>query len=194
MTNPPISDTFLAFRDQCIWLQTCFNTYAALFEAGDETEGLMRRVAPQFFTELNEVLIEYCLLQVCRLTDPVGNLGHANLTVKYINSLLEEADLMTTAISDASFGIARYRDLINDSRNKVISHADLATITAGTPIGEHAAADVRAFLDHLYTYVDEVGNAVGVGPLDFRATSGPGDVLDLLRFMRAGTRAMNSDS
>ena len=57
---------------------------------------------------------------------------------------------------------------------------------SGQPIGAHAASEVSTFFNHLYTYVDEVGRGCGIGPLDFKTTSGPGDVLDLLRVMRAG--------
>ena len=113
-----IDDAFLAFRDQCIWLQTCFNTYRALFEGGKETEDLMAKVAPRFFMDLNEILIEHCLLQVCRLTDPAKTFGRENLTAKNIDSLLDDAGLKTPRISAASDGIAHYRSLIKDSRKQ----------------------------------------------------------------------------
>ncbi len=183
-----LRDEFPVFRDQCIWLQTCYDTYAALFENGPETEDLMSKVAPLFFEDLNAILIEYCLLQVCKLTDQARTSSRDNLTVERIDNLLKEADLMTPAISNASNGIAHYRNLIKDVRNRIIGHADKATIMSGQPMGEHAASDVSAFFKHLYTYVDEVGRVIGIGPLDFTTTSCPGDVLDLLRVMKTGSK------
>ena len=184
MVRPKISETFLAFREQCIWLQTCFNTYETLFEGGPETEELLARTAPLFFHDLNRILVEYCLLQVCKLTDPAETRGRENLTVDHLNELLGTAGLMTPEIEQASRGIAHYRSLIKDARNRAISHSDKSTIMAGQPIGAHAAAEVSAFFDSLHTYTDEVGVAVGVGPLDYGTLAGPGDVLDLLSLLR----------
>jgi hypothetical protein len=125
--------------------------------------------------------VEYCLLQVCRLTDPPQSCGKDNLTVKHINLLLQAEGLLTSDISTAADGLAQYRSLIIDSRNWIISHADKRTLLDDLPIGEHKEADVSAFFENLYLYVDTVGTAIGVGPLDFRATSGAGDALDLVR-------------
>ncbi len=193
MTTTSLEETFLAFRTQCIWLQTCFNTYAALYESGEETNEsgeetsrVMSAAAPLFFHDLNVILVEYCLLQVCRLTDPPQSSGRDNLTVKHINALLTAENKFTPEISSAAEGLAHYRSLIRDSRNWIISHVDKRTLIEGLPIGAHSQAEVSAFFDNLYRYVDEVGRVVGVGPLDFRCTSGPGDVLDLLRHLKAG--------
>ena len=181
MTTPHLQQTFLTFREQCIWLQTCYDMHKALFESGESTTNTLSSAAPLFFHDLNLILVEYCLLQVCRITDPPKSLGKDNLTVKHINSLLQAEGLLTSEISAASDGLARYRGLISDSRNWVISHADKRTLLDGLPIGAHTQADVSAFFESLYQYVDSVGTAVGVGPLDFRTTSGAGDALDLVR-------------
>ena len=184
MNTNNLQETFLAFREQCIWLQSCFDTYKALYESGEDAEKLMAATAPHFFHDLNLILIEYCLLQICKLTDPARSFGRENLTVKHINELLEKEKKLTSEISQASDGIASYRDLIVDSRNKIISHADKDVILKGGTIGEHEREDVNQFFKCLYSYVDEVGNAIGVGPLDFRSTYGSGDVLDLIRHLK----------
>lgn len=181
MATPDLEKTFLTFREQCIWLQTCYNTHAALFESGEKTTRILSSAAHLFFRDLNLILVEYCLLQVCRLTDPPQSLGKDNLTVKHINLLLQAEGLLTSDISTAADGLAHYRSLINDSRNWIISHADKRTLINDLPIGQHTEADVSAFFENLYRYVDSVGIAIGVGPLDFRTTSGAGDALDLVR-------------
>jgi len=181
-----LQETFIAFREQCIWLQTCFDTYTALYESGEDTENLMLATAPHFFHDLNLILIEYCFLQICKLTDPARSLKRDNLTVKHISELLEKEKKLTRKISQASDGIASYRDLIVDSRNKIISHADKDVMLKDGTLGEHQRDDVTQFFKCLYSYVDEVGNALGVGPLDFRSTYGSGDVFDLIRYLKAG--------
>jgi len=104
--------------------------------------------------------------------------------VKHINDLLKEQDKLTPEISTASDRLAHYRSLIQDSRNWLISHADKRAVLAGLPIGTHSKSEVEEFFENLYRYVDAVGHAVGVGPLDFRTTAGTGDVIDLLRQLK----------
>lgn len=186
MSTSDFKDTFVAFRDQCVWLQTCFNTFAALYESGETTDQVLSRSAPLFFHDLNLILIEYCLLQVCRLTDPPSRLGRENLTVKHINDLLKAQNKLTSEISAASDGLAHYRSLIQDSRNWLISHADKRAVLAELPIGAHSKGEVEAFFANLYRYVDAVGHVADVGPLDFRTTAGAGDVIDLLRKLKRG--------
>jgi hypothetical protein len=177
---------FLAFREQCIWLRCCYNTYSVLYESGGETKEVLEASAKAFFADLNLLLIEYCLLQVCKITDPTDSQGRANLTVENLNDALRDAELMTDEISNFSNGLLRYRDLVKKVRNRLISHLDKETILAGVPLGEHNQEEVTAFFESLFGYVDAVGIAVGVGPLDFRTTAGPGDVLDLIQTLRKG--------
>lgn len=146
----------------------------------------MAATAPHFFLDLNSILIEYCLLQICRLTDPARSCGRENLTVNRINEMLKDEKKLTLEISQASNGIASYRDLIVASRNKIISHADKSAVLKGAALGGHQQEDVSLFFKCLYHYVDEVGNTIGVGPLDFSSTYGSGDVLDLIRYLKAG--------
>lgn len=186
MDSNELQETFLAFREQCIWLQTCFNTYYALYESGDETLRVLSETAPLFFHDLNHILIEYCILQICRLTDSARTFGRDNLTVNHINELLAAKNILTSEISTATAGLVHYRSLIKDSRNWIISHADKLTLLDRNPIGEHAPEEVTGFFKNLYCYIDAVGNSIGVGPLDFSNTSGAGDALDLLRYLKVG--------
>ena len=94
----PVNDlqkTFEAFRGQCIWLQCCFNTFQDLYESDDETGELLHSTAAHFFHDLNEILREYVILQVCKLTEEAETKaktnGHANLSVEGMNAELCEA-------------------------------------------------------------------------------------------------------
>ena len=185
MGTTELQQTFLAFREQCIWLQKCFNTYRALYESGEGTSAVLFHSAGNFFKDLNVILIEYCYSQICRLTDPPETKGRDNLTVKHISGLLWAEGKLSPQILEASQGIARYRSLIEEPRNRLIAHADKQAILSGLPLGGHDRAEVDAFFENLYCYVNEVGQAVGVGPLDFRGTAGPGDVINLIHVLKA---------
>lgn len=181
----PISVQFLALREQCVWLQICYNTYRDLYESGAETQKLLSNSAPLFFQDLNTILIEYCVLLICKITDSVSSNGRENLSILNINHKLSAVNLLTSQITDASDAMLRYRNLIKKIRNHVVSHLDLKTNLNQVLVGEHDENEITLFFENLYTYIDAVGNAVGVGPLDFKSTSGSGDVLDLLRLLRS---------
>ena len=181
MKQNELQKLFLSFRDQCIWMRCCYNTYSELYESGDRTKEVLQASAPRFFQDLNAILIEYVLLQICKITDPAESAGRKNLTFEHVNTALRDNHRMTDEIARFSCGLSRYRKLVKDSRNKLISHLDRESVLNGLPIGEHPEKEVTAFFESLQGYVDAVGNAVGVGPLDFRTTAGPGDVLDLIK-------------
>ena len=187
MNSTTLQALFLAFREQCIWLRSCYNTYLSLYESDERTTKALNDSAHLFFQDLNRILIEYVLLQVCKITDPAETAGHKNLTFEGLNAELCNDGLMTQEIADLSAGLSHYRDLVKDARNKLLGHLDRETILNDLPIGEHAEQEVTEFFSCLQGYVDAVGNAVGVGPLDFRATPGSGDVLDLIWVLKGNT-------
>jgi hypothetical protein len=177
-------DAFNAFRVESVWVRTVFDTTTALYASGADNESLLKRIAPQFFGDLNSILIEYWVLVVCRITDPQKTGNRENLTVKNLVSELETLGLLTQAIEHEAAGLQAYRDIINNSRNRVVSHADKEIFLQPSLLGEHGAADIDAFLQHLQDFNDLVGEALGEGPLDFKGTSGPGDAYDLLKVLR----------
>lgn len=190
MNAPSAREVFLEFREQAIWLQTCYNIYRSLFESSEETSQLLRKAAHAFFGDINLVLVEYVQLQIGRLTDPPRGSGNrANLSVLHINELLAAEGRLTPAITSASDDMQRYRDIIVAGRNRIIAHADRDTMLAAAVLGMHTKSDVLKFFGSLYTYIDEVGIAVEEGPLDITNTASPGDVLDLLAVLKRGNSA-----
>lgn len=186
-----LAKDFIAFREQCIWLQTCYDTHSTIFDTGRETLNLLEKTAPAFFQDLQTILIEYFRIQVCKLTDPAKTHGRDNLTVKYLNVKLTQENLLTTEIRSCAEEIIKYGDLISQSRNRIACHSDKETILANVPIGEHTQGDIDRFFENLHRYVDSVSRALGVSPLDSGSTSGPGDALDLLRYLKSGWGAEN---
>ena len=57
---------------------------------------------------------------------------------------------------------------------------DKQSVIKGEPIGAHDDEELATFLENLQRYIDAAGVAIGVGPLDFCVTAGPGDVTDLI--------------
>jgi len=182
MKPTELQEMFLAFREQCIWLRCYYNTYSALCESRDETKELLAASASIFFDYLNAIFSEYSWLQVCKITDPEESSGRKNLTFEHLNATLRDANRMTDEITFFSAGLSRYRELGKGGRNKFISHLDKETVLKGQAIGVQVQEEVTVFFEILYGYVDAVGNAVDVGPLDFRASAG--DVIDLIKTLK----------
>lgn len=177
-------DEFIAFRNSCIWLRNCYNTFNHLFNSGPETEATLRGTAPLFFEDLNSILQEYFFLQVRRITDPVSTRSRENLTLQNINASLRDAGLMTQEVLDISSSIIGYRSLISNISNRIVAHADKVTALCPSLVGAHPDHELESFITNLHAYTDAVGIILGVGPLDYSVQAGPGDVQDLLRILK----------
>lgn len=189
-----IRRTFVAFREECIWVQTCFNTFQALYQGGEKVDSLLRKTAAAFFEELNTVLVEYWFLIVCRLTDPARTRkGDDNLTVKYLVEALTQHGLMTSDIREIARRLDSYRELIKDARNELVAHADRVALLQDAVIGEHTEQAIEQFVWDLQRFNDLVGEAVGEGQLDYQATSCSGDVYDLLRALTVALGSQEDD-
>lgn len=185
MERQEIVSLFLQFREECIWLRVCYNTHEALF-SNEQAEEILRRSAPLFFQDINRVLHEYIILRVCVITDPARTgTKLENLTVEAINIELGNLGLLTGKIQSLAEALQGYRTKVESARNKLISHLDRGAALGQAELGAHLPEEVHAFYENLQEYCDEVGRALGVGPLDFRVSSGPGDALDLLRFLKS---------
>jgi hypothetical protein len=179
-----LRDEFMAFQEQCIWFQCCYNIYTDLYESGDNRLELLNKVAGHFFRDLNEIIIDYILLQIAKITDPAKDCrDNYNLTIKYINKKLTAANLMTDEIKNYSDRMQAYSDkYIKDARRKIIAHADKNTFMLGTALGGHTKEEQYDFIHALQKYNDAVSNAIGVEPNDYlNSGRGSGDVIDLLR-------------
>lgn len=190
MASNDLKATFLALREQCIWIRTCFNTFIGLFESGQVRHQLMDQTAPLFFQEINRILYENYILQVCKLTDKASSTvkggKRLNLTVAHVNDLLKAEGLMTRDIQEASDGLVRFRNLIEEARNRLVGHSDKVAVLKLLELGTHTQQESLAFFEYMFSYVDAVGNAIGVGPLDFGSTSASGDVHDLFKALNGG--------
>ena len=179
-----LKEDFEWFRDACVKLRNLTNTYRELYESGDETQQLLRNSAGLFFDDLNQWLLEAYYLQAGRITDPAESMGNPNLTVEQITQQLQQLGIITHEIQVLSKNLKDYRKKIKEARNKIIAHADLGNIQAPKLLGTHTEEDAQSFLSNLNNFTDEVGIALGIGPLDYSMQAGSGDVIDLLCLLR----------
>ena len=151
------------------------------YDSDPETERILKESAGLFFGDLNTMMQEYAILLACRLTGPAQSFGKANLSTQRFTMLMRDRECLTSEIECLDARLREYGELLKPARDKIIAHSDLVVHVNSTALGAHGEEVMVQFLEDLQAYFDAVGNAVGVGPLDFQHIPGPGDVIDLVR-------------
>ncbi len=189
MTNDALRDEFFKLRDQAIWLRQTINTFNDLFASGPETERILKDSAVVFFDDLYMMMHEYTILLICRLTGPAESFPNANLSTQRFTELMRDSDRLTPDIERLNTSLREHGESLKPARDKIIAHSDLEVHINSTALGAQSEEALTQFLEDLQAYFDAVGNAVGVGPSDFRHTPAPGDVIDLVRKLERANAA-----
>ncbi|MCC6758580.1 MAG: hypothetical protein IT395_03015 [Candidatus Omnitrophica bacterium] len=188
MTKREIIKDFKLFREYCIDLRRAYNTYTALFASDQGNIDLIRKIAPVFFKEIQDMMIRDWYLRCNILMDPatttIKKIIYKNLTVDHINIQLDQLGFLDKQIKNTAKSLLKYKKHTQKPRNKLIGHLDQASIRRGKTLGKHKSEALSAFLKDIQEYCDLVGVKIGIGPLDFSCSSCQGDVVDLLGTLR----------
>jgi len=182
MSHSKIICDFELLREHCIKLRKSYNTYTQLFN--EENRALLSEVAASFFTDIAEIMHRDWILQASKLMDPKSMRHNENIAIRLLDEQLELCGFLTHKIKNLSAAILDYGEKIKPARNQRIAHYDRESQVRNIVLGETTEEDLFVFLNNIQTYCDEVGNAIGVGPLDFSASGCKGDVLDLLMYLK----------
>jgi hypothetical protein len=155
-----------------------------LYHSGPEYDEVLRKAAHHFFHDLSNILVDHLIVLIGRITDPPVTRGHRNLSISAMDEALKRESLLTTRIIELSERLHEYRKVLELARNKLVAHADLVSIMSDSALGAHTETEMRAFFENLQLYCDEVGNATGLGPSDFRHMPVEGDVIDLMSLLQ----------
>ena len=121
-------DDVAIFADYAVYVRSVYMHGRTLYEISDDADkAIMAGVAPVFFGDLNKVLIEYVILQVCKITDPARDIrGNENHTTGFFVAAADfssEPDKgRRLVVLHAS--MQRLREKLKPARDKVISHLD----------------------------------------------------------------------
>lgn len=115
------------FVDHCVILRAFWIHYQTMFDGSDLKRELLDNTAPKFFRDLNLMLIQHLILQICKLTDPESTMGKRNLTVQF---LIKSADFSASPrglgkLTKIAARMDAFRKRILPARNRFISHLDL---------------------------------------------------------------------
>ncbi len=186
MAHSKLLEDFNYLRDHCISLVQAYFTYTNLFN--DENRDLLTKVAPTFFSDIADIMQRDWLLQVCKIMDsPSTNrkgVTLENITIELINQQLNVNGLLSTEIRAIADELLKYGKKIKPARDKRNAHFDRDCQVNGLVLGSTTENELGQFFVNLQAYCDEVGKAIGLGPLDFGCGGCKGDVLDFLRYLR----------
>ena len=144
----------------------------------------MDEVASTFFHDLNLVLVDYLLLQYCKLSDPASSgKNKENLTTNYIVELdwTPETGSLIRAVNTE---IMRFRAYIDDVRRKLIAHLDIHARLHTIDLGSFSSDEEAAFWRALQEFVDAAHEEAVGGPFDFKVAMQDGDVTSLIHCLR----------
>ena len=182
MASTKLIQDFEHLRDYCIVIRQNYNTYIQLFN--EENRDILSKVAATFFTDIATIMQRDWVLQVCKIMDKAVIYGQENLTIDLINKQLRDQSLSNSVIDRISDEILIYYSKLKPVRNKRLAHNDRNSQVNSIVLGETTESELNVFLVNIQKYCDEVGSAIGIGPLDFSCSGCKGDVLDLLKHLR----------
>ena len=180
------------FANYCVFTRSIYLHARELFETSSaEDKALMGNTAGMFFDDLNRVLNEYVILQVCKITDPPHDLRkNDNHTIAF---LLEHYDFSSDPpilkrLKALHASMQVFRKKIEPARHKLISHLDRAAILAGCPLGAATDAEWNQFWLDLQDFICIVHRKIMGSPSYLNGVAGLSDAGDLLKALRRPVR------
>lgn len=140
------------FCDYIFRLKQIHYIYRELF-ADDGTRSLMERTAYAFFRDLNDILVDYFLLEVAKLTDPatsrVGNEMRENFTVANLIETVKWPSDCLQEIKKLNEVVLSFRKYIEPARNRLLAHYDKTTVVSDNTLGVFPEGEDRKLLEVL---------------------------------------------
>lgn len=180
-----LNQDIVRFAHHCAFMRSIYSHLKELFEYSDgEEKNRMKRTAPILFSDLNHILIEYVILQVCKVTDPVKQGANENQTAAF---MLKHYDFQNEPQSlqrliELCDRLKAFRQKVLPARNKLISHADREAIRAGVLLGKAPNEDWEKFWDHLQEFVTIIHEKVVGHPFPFETGSDANGLLKALKY------------
>ena len=170
----------VAFCEECAWARAVRTHFQQLFESGQARHRLLAESAKGFFQDLNLILIEYVLLQQCKLTDPASSGGGKdNLTSNFLLTLRWSAKT-ERALGASNEKLMRFRAKVLDARRKLVAHLDLKARLQPMSLGAFGEDEEREFWSALQDFANAAHSEAVGSPFDIDAIMPEGDVGSLL--------------
>lgn len=175
------------FCDHVFWLKQVHYSFHQLFE-DDSAQILLEGTAPTFFYDLSNILADYFLLEVAKLTDPatspVRGERRENFTVANLLETVEWPSDYSKEIKKLNESVISFRKHIKTARNTLLAHYDKVTVMAGKSLGGFPEGKDKRLLEVLEQLCNLLHEAAFGEILGDMVPNHPGDVLDLKRALK----------
>jgi AbiU2 len=143
------------FWQLCTWVSAAYDLYQSMFDTDEHTLQLFESIAPLFFGDLNNILIENLILQFTKITDPAKTGKNPNLTSNYVLEEISWPDDVRQNLQEVNQRLIAFRQYIEPARSKRVAHIDLhAHIERWETLGAFPKGADRQFLLDLQQFVD----------------------------------------
>jgi hypothetical protein len=159
-----VVEQFCALCDKAheYWLN-----HLELFDKNPRNDELLESTARNEWIRLSIISHEYLLLQVRKLHDRAVTSGKITLGIDYMLKYGGWSDSVRYRLMELSEELDGLADKLEDVRNKILSHNDLATIVAGATLGEFGEGADEKYFEALQEFVNIVHDQVAGGPYPF---------------------------
>ena len=176
------------FSNYVFDLKLLYYSFCELFEDAS-TQPLMERTAQMFFNDLNNILANYFLLEVAKLTDPstskVGkDITRENFTLANLIETVEWPFDCLQQINELNKIVMLFRKHIKVARHRLLAHYDKETVILGTSLGGFLVGEDKKLLEALEQMCNLFHIAAFGEILGEMVPYHSGDVLDLKKALK----------
>jgi hypothetical protein len=136
--------------------------HLGLFHNNPRDTELMKSIARPEWVRFSIISQEYSLLQLVKLHDKAVMNGNFNLGIKYVLAYGGWSGPLRSSLEKLENELDRFADQLLDARNKILSHNDFTTISAGADLGAFADGEDEKYFKALQKFVNLVhGEVIG---------------------------------
>lgn len=185
-----LGSSFYVLWQELSWLYTKWEEYVELYGTKPSRIDLLNKAAPRFFRIVQDVLWDEMILHIARLTDPPQSKYKANMTIRRLPDLVENAHTKK-ALAPLIEASIQKSDFCRDWRNRRIAHLDLEhVINRGiNPLKPASRKKLAEALNSIAEVLNTVTEHYAGSSTIFDIEEGSGGALSLLYIIDDGLKA-----
>lgn len=152
------------FYNMCNWAYTCWQMKKYLYDENQNDQLMKTCDFVHFFNDLNDILQEYWILQVCKLHDNEKTCGKENLVIGTILKIFQNNESIHTTLKDKKEKLDQFYDHLKDARNKIISHHDCQTRLDKKTLGSFDEGEDVVYFQELQDFINICFEQYGDSP------------------------------
>lgn len=144
----------------------------------------MERTAQSFFKDLNIILLNYCLLEFVKITDPATTKEQENFTIDNLIESIDWPQDVQQKLRSLNDRTKIFRCHTINARNKLLAHNDKDVFLTDKILGEFPKGEDETFLKTLEEICDITHTVCFNSIFGDISVSMHGDVLDLKKTLK----------